>query len=258
MPLTRLGHVLVLLELLKRHPRGASRAVIRSELLDSYGSGPATEETFKRYLNRDLLPLRHRGLIGGPDGGPYKLRYRGKDERWRLERSEHQAIQALWGTTPDPALRVLPPPALAEMVDPSDVRMERALGVLRLLEEQLDAPGLTIDDIVRRTRIRGREVRTALDDLREVEKYAGTDHGFTVELRSGRVSLAYEQVDGEPGVLGGGPLAQLGLFGYSLQETDHRLALIHSGLQTRPDDQDLMNAEAKLTAWREHLRKSFA
>jgi len=134
-PATRLKNVLLLLSLLRRqHPHPATARMIAEELYDSYDGRNHTDPTFLRELDRDLLPLRARGLVApGREPRSYVLLMDQKPEADILTAQQHRALQQLWQDTEAPVARELPLPASAE----SDVgRIDRALGVLRILEEQ--------------------------------------------------------------------------------------------------------------------------
>lgn len=240
MPASRVGNVLVLLHLIASESAGLTwtRSGLLAALADSY---PGRMDTAERYLSRDLELLRGRGLVvTGPDG---LRRNPGADKHrdYWLTEHEHTELDGLWHLY----AAELPMPD-SQAPNLQDRRVERALAVLRLLEEQQGRP-LSIEEIARRMHRRRREVDVVVQDLLDVDGLSGTWPALGVQAHpDGSVSAPAVQVSRRSAA---GPLHGLGLFAYDAVEVRHRLALLELGLQHRPEDPVLLSAYRKLRTW---------
>ena len=244
MPASRVGNVLVLLHLVSSE--WAGRTWTRSRLLELLGdSYPAEMDTAERYLSRDLQLLRSRGLITTGTDGVRRNSVADKHRDYWLAADEHAALDRLWHSY---ASDLPMPDSLA--LKTSDRRVERALAVLRLLEEQ-QGRSLTVEEMARRMRRRGREIDVVVQDLLDVDGLSGSWPALQVQKHSdGSVTAPEVQITRRGAE---GPLHRLGLFAYDAVEVCHRLALLERGLLDRPEDRILQSARQKLLHWQRQL-----
>lgn len=235
-----------------RLPRRPAPAEIKYCLYPSYpGTG---EDAIHRRFSEDMDGLRRAGLIVYDDLRPSRrvtLTPPEKDPGLYLTLEEHRALGEArhrldWKPAPGPFSGEAGTEKLAHVV--------RAL---RLIEEG----NSEVADLAEALEVRPRKIHQILDRLDGVRPAADALAALMIERNAvhQRPEAAHVRYGPADRPLSGRGLDEIGLFAYSREEVDDRLALIDAALAADPGARDaaaLASARTKLAAWRERLERA--
>jgi len=233
---------------LRRPPEPAE---IKDVLYPSY-PGTSAEAVHRRF-SEDMDGLRRGGLIAYDDLRPSRkvtLTVPQKDPALYLTLEEHRALGAVrdrlgWKPVPSPFSGEAGTEKLAYVV--------RAL---RLIEEGNSEVG----DLAEALQVRSRKIHQILERLDGIRPISEVLAELAIERNAAhRAQAAHIRLGSEGRPLSGRGLDELGLFAYSREEVDDRVALIDAALAAGPGDRDavaLNSARTKLAAWGERLDRS--
>ncbi len=233
-------------------PRRPEPAEIKYCLYPNYpGAG---EEAVHRRFSEDMDGLRRAGLIVYEDLRPSRrvtLTPPEKDPGLYLTLEEHRALGEArhrlgWKPAPGPFSGEAGTEKLAYVV--------RAL---RLVEEGISE----VADLAEALKVRPRKIHQILDRLDGVRPAADALAALMIERNAvnRRPEAAHVRYGPADRPLSGRGLDEIGLFAYSREEVDDRLALIDAALAADPGARDaaaLGSARSKLAAWRERLERA--
>jgi hypothetical protein len=221
-----------------------------------YPSYPGTGgEAIHRRFSEDMAGLRRAGLIDYDDLRPSRrvtLTAPQKDSALYLTLEEHRALKEArhrlnWKPAPSPFSGEAGTEKLAHVV--------RAL---RLIEEG----NTEVADLAEALEVRPRKIHQILERLDGIRPVA--DALAELVLERNPVHQRPEAAHIRVGSSAERPLAErgldeIGLFAYSREEVDDRVALIDAALDAGAPDRDavaLRSARRKLTAWRDRLEQT--
>jgi hypothetical protein len=255
-----------LLRYLAEHDGNAGSADVRRGIPAYHG------DSGDRLYRRDLGELKRRGLVrsqveGFPRNSGIALARPMKSPDLHLTRHEHEALVSL--AIASGAIEPMPAP----VAGPAGDEFARATRLLRYLEERCGqwAPA---DEAAAAAGV-------AMDDLPHLLTQIRDEDDWVVQVRGGHRAIMGVELEEDPDTAGieaprslrlaesadllrqatldpDGGTGQLGLFAYSAEEVEQRLALIEAacaaGNLDGPTNEVLESAAAKLHRWRDHLQ----
>lgn len=243
--------LMILAYLRRRLPRRPLATHIKEALYSSYPG--MTEGAVHRRFSEDMDGLRRARLISYADlrsSRRVTLTVPQKDPRLYFTLAEHDALTAVreklgWTSASSPFGSVR-----------GTGKLERVVRVLRLIEEG----NTEVGELARALNIRPRDIHRILDRLSRMDPEAEVLVDIAIERdsitnRAESADIPLGPVD-RPRV--GRGLDQVGLFAYSREEVDDRIALIDTALSDGTigrEAEDLQSAKTKLVAWAKRLEE---
>jgi hypothetical protein len=248
-----------------RGERSITSAKIRERMVDVYAAGDAGDRKWRR----DVRTLRQRGLIETdlpPNRTGISLRVPAKPARLHLTMAEHRAINRARRALRSGISTVSP---LRATSGTAALEIDEVTRILRFLEENGDE--VELRQLAQLLGVSGRQAFELLDVLTREGVFregivASVEFGYSDADETDHdddplpdtVSVFRGRVDPRSPTRWRG-MDQLGLFPYSLPETDDRLALIDEALASNRIADDLhpalRSARRKLAEWKGELQR---
>jgi len=247
-----LRQLMILAFLRRRLPKRPEPTELKQALYFSYPG--MDEEAVHRRFSDDMESLRRAGLIDYDDLRPSRrvtLSVPQKNPALYLTLEEHRAL----GDARD---RLDWKPVTSPFSgDSGTEKLAHVVRTLRLIEEG----NTEVADLAEALQVRPRKIHQILDRLDGIRPISEVLTLLAIERSASdqRVEAAHVPLGPAEHPLAGRGLDEIGLFAYSREEIDDRLALIGAALAAGATERDaaaLRSARNKLAAWRDRLERA--